>query len=235
MARPTANQPAGPQRAAGVEPPQLTLLNLFPTPLVIATMPNAEALNAELKSIILARERVSESVQRSNQGGWQSSWDLHEWGGAPMQKVLAFGRAVADEVTVDRAGKRHDLAWRVNCWANINRHGHGNQFHTHPGALWSATYYVDDGGVGADPSLGGEFEVQDPRGSFARPLAKPRRRHRRSSHGAASARGRSVVAGSSSGLGRSPDGASQISTGGEAGGAPPRRRPEGSRSGAHNT
>jgi uncharacterized protein (TIGR02466 family) len=164
MARPTAGHPAGPQGAAGVGVPQLTLLNLFATPLVIATLPDAEALNAELKRIILAREAASESVQRSNHGGWQSSWDLHQWGGAPMQKVLSFARSIADEVTVDRAGKRHELAWRINSWANVNRHGHGNQFHTHPGALWSATYYVDDGGVGADPSLGGEFEIQDPRG-----------------------------------------------------------------------
>lgn len=163
MARPTA-PPAGPQSAAGGDPPQLTQLRLFSTPLIIATMPDAAALNAELKRIILAREASSESVQRSNHGGWQSSWDLHQWGGAPMQKVLAFGRAIAEQVTVDRAGRRHDLPWSVNCWANVNRHGHGNQFHTHPGALWSATYYVDDGGVGSDPSLGGEFEIQDPRG-----------------------------------------------------------------------
>ena len=127
-------------------------------------MPDAAALNAELKSIILAREAANESVQRSNHGGWQSSWDLHEWGGAPMQKVLAFGRAIAEQVTVDRAGQRHDLRWSVNCWANVNRQGHGNQFHTHPGAFWSATYYVDDGGIGTDTSLGGEFEIQDPRG-----------------------------------------------------------------------
>ena len=32
------------------------------------------------------------------------------------------------------------------------------------GAFWSATYYVRDGGVADDPSLGGEFEIQDPRG-----------------------------------------------------------------------
>jgi len=164
MARPTAGQPAGPQGAAAGETRQLTLVNVFPTPLVVATMPDAEALNAELRSIILAREAASESVQRSNQGGWQSTWDLHQWGGAPMQKLLAFARGIADEVTVDREGKHHDLTWRVNCWANVNRHGHGNQFHTHPGALWSASYYVDDGGIGADPSLGGEFEIQDPRG-----------------------------------------------------------------------
>jgi uncharacterized protein (TIGR02466 family) len=154
----------GPQGAAGVGAPQLTLLNLFPTPLVIATMPDAEALNAELRRVILAREAANESVQRSNQGGWQSTWDLHQWGGAPFQKLLGFFRAIADEITVDRAGQRHELAWRVNCWANVNRHGHGNQFHTHPGALWSASYYVDDGGVGTDPALGGEFEIQDPRG-----------------------------------------------------------------------
>jgi uncharacterized protein (TIGR02466 family) len=154
----------GPQGAAGADAPQLTLLNLFPTPLVIATLPDAEALNVELKRIIFAREAAGESVQRSNHGGWQSSWDLHQWGGAPMHSVVAFVRAIVEHMTVDRAGKRHELAWRINAWANVNRQGHGNQFHTHPGALWSATYYVDDGGVGADPSLGGEFEIQDPRG-----------------------------------------------------------------------
>ena len=159
MGRPTA-----PQAAAGGDSPQLTVLNLFSTPVVIAAMPDAVTLNAELKTIILAREASSESVERSNHGGWQSTWDLHQWGGAPMQKVLAFGRAIASEVTVDRMGKRQPISWRINCWANVNRHGHGNQFHTHPGALWSASYYVDDGGVGADSSLGGEFEIQDPRG-----------------------------------------------------------------------
>jgi uncharacterized protein (TIGR02466 family) len=164
MARPTAGHPVGPQGTAGGEAPQLTLLHLFPTPLVIATLPDAELLNPELKRIILAREAVSESVQRSNHGGWQSTWDLHEWGGPPMQKVLGFARGIVDEVTVDRQGKRHPLAWRVNSWANINRHGHGNQFHTHPGAFWSVSYYVDDGGIGGDASLGGEFEIQDPRG-----------------------------------------------------------------------
>lgn len=156
--------PARPQGPASGDRPPLTLLNLFPTPLVIATMPDADAVNAELKRIILAREAANESVQRSNQGGWQSSWDFHQWGGAPAHKVLGFVRAVVDEVTVDRSGQHHAITWRINSWANVNRHGHGNQFHTHPGALWSATYYVDDGGIGADPSLGGEFEVQDPRG-----------------------------------------------------------------------
>lgn len=143
---------------------QVEVLKLFPTPIVVATMSDAEPLNAELKRIILAREATSESVARSNRGGWQSTWDMHEWGGEAMRKVLSFARAIVDDATVDRAGNRRNLTWRINCWANVSRTGHGNQFHTHPGALWSVVYYVDDGGVCADPSLGGEFEVLDPRG-----------------------------------------------------------------------
>jgi uncharacterized protein (TIGR02466 family) len=144
--------------------PELTIVNLFPTPILVATIPDAESLNVELKRIILAREAERETVERSNQGGWQSSWDLHQWGGAPVQRVLGFARSVIDEATVDRAGNHRQIDWRFNCWANVNRSGHGNQFHTHPGAFWSASYYVEDGGIGSDASLGGEFEVQDPRG-----------------------------------------------------------------------
>ena len=143
---------------------QVEVLKFFPTPVVVATIPDAETLNADLKRIILERERTHESVERSNRGGWQSSWDLHEWGGEPIKKVLAFARAVVDDATVDRTGKHPQIAWRINCWANVNRSGHGNQFHTHPGALWSVSYYVDDGGISVDPSLGGEFEILDPRG-----------------------------------------------------------------------
>jgi uncharacterized protein (TIGR02466 family) len=153
----------GPQSAPEIDA-QITRLNLFATPLLIATLPEAEATNTELKRVILAREAASESGQRSKHGGWQSPWDMQQWGGAPMQRVLGFVRAIVEQLTVDRAGNRHEIAWRVNCRANVNRQGHSNQFHTHPGALWSATYLVDDGDAGANPSLGGEFEVQDPRG-----------------------------------------------------------------------
>jgi len=40
----------------------------------------------------------------------------------------------------------------------VNRSGHGNEYHSHPGSYWSGVYYVDDGGIAADPSLGGELE-----------------------------------------------------------------------------
>lgn len=152
-----------PQSASRIDA-QITRLNLFATPLLIATLPEPETTNTELKRAILTREAASESAQRSKHSGWQSPWDMQQWGGAPLQRVLGFVRAIVEELTVDRAGNRHEIAWRISCRANVLRHGHSNQFHTHPGALWSAVYLVDDGGAGADSSLGGEFEVQDPRG-----------------------------------------------------------------------
>ena len=53
-------------------------------------------------------------------------------------------------------------------WANVNGPGDANICHYHPGAFWSGAYYVEDGGCATDPTLGGEFEMLDPRGRGAR-------------------------------------------------------------------
>jgi uncharacterized protein (TIGR02466 family) len=137
---------------------------LFATPVAFAPLPNAEAVNTALRRTILERAETHPSTAHSNLGGWQSSWDLPEWGGEEATFLLSFARQLADKFTADRTGKPAPQDWRMNAWANINRNGHGNEFHTHPGCMWSAVYYVDDGGAAEDPSLGGEFEIQDPRG-----------------------------------------------------------------------
>ena len=59
----------------------VNIQNLFPMPVGVAILPNAGALNLELGKLILARERTQESCSHSNLGGWQSSWDIAEWGG----------------------------------------------------------------------------------------------------------------------------------------------------------
>ena len=137
---------------------------VFPTPVVEWLIPEAAGLNAELKRLILEREKSDEGTQHSNLGGWQSDWEFEIWGGAPVRTLLDAARGVAAQITCDRAGRPVPVNWVTNSWANVNRAGNGNEFHTHPGAYWSASYYVDDGGIGDDPSLGGEFEIQDPRG-----------------------------------------------------------------------
>jgi uncharacterized protein (TIGR02466 family) len=145
-------------------PGEIELRRYFPTPVASSELPDAAALNRVLAPLILARAVATPGTQHSNLGGWQSSWDFADWGGAEGKRVLDAAKALADTLTCDRHGQPVSIAWRLNSWANVNRSGHGNEFHTHPGSFWSGTYYVDDGGIGADPSLGGEFEIQDPRG-----------------------------------------------------------------------
>jgi uncharacterized protein (TIGR02466 family) len=159
---------------------ELDILSLFVTVIALFDVPDAVSLNAQLRRVIEQRERTHPAGRvRSNLGGWQSSDDMETWGGTAAIKLLAFARNVANRMTTDREGnpgrgphpEHFAVTWRANLWANINRKGEGNAFHSHPGAFWSGVYYVDDGGIDADPSLGGELEFMDPRGPLPLMLA----------------------------------------------------------------
>jgi uncharacterized protein (TIGR02466 family) len=139
-------------------------VSLFSTPVVISDLPGAAALNADLRAVIVHRETTHPGTAHSNLGGWQSDWDMDRWGGAAAIKLLAIGRNTANRATTDRQGNPVAPTWKANMWANVNRSGHGNEFHSHPGSFWSGVYYVDDGGIDGDPALGGELEFMDPRG-----------------------------------------------------------------------
>ena len=154
-----ASVPGAPPQAAPAQ-----VRNLFPTPVAVLSVPGFERINAALEARIFAREREVASVHHSNWGGWQSPHDFSDWCGPEGEAVLEIAQNLARSLTCDRQGRQVDLRWRLNAWANVNRQGQGNEFHTHPGAYWSATYYVRDGGTAENPKVGGEFEIQDPRG-----------------------------------------------------------------------
>ena len=156
--------PASGPGATEAAQPQVELRTYFPTPVAVVTLPDAPALNAALRTAVLAREQTEPSTAHSNLGGWQSDWMMESWGGPALVTVLNTARALATRLTADRTGRAVKIAWKTNAWANVNRSGHGNEFHTHPGSYWSGTYYVDDGGIADNPDLGGAFELQDPRG-----------------------------------------------------------------------
>lgn len=140
------------------------LRSYFATPVAVVQLPDATEINADIRPAVLAREQSTEGVQHSNLGGWQSDTGFEDWGGAGGKRMLTAARQLATKMTANRAGQPIRLNWKMNAWANVNRKGHGNEFHTHPGCYWSGTYYVDDGGVDANNELGGAFEMQDPRG-----------------------------------------------------------------------
>lgn len=144
--------------------PGIEVRSYFPTPVVVARVPLAADDNTRLREAVLAREKTHPGVRHSNLMGWQSADDFSQWGGAEGEKLLGFAKALADRLAGDRAGNRVAVPWFVNAWANVNRRGHANDFHAHPGAVFSGCYYVDDGGIADDPALDGALQIGDPRG-----------------------------------------------------------------------
>jgi uncharacterized protein (TIGR02466 family) len=143
---------------------EIAVKGLFATPVAAVEVPGATALNTELERVILERRAQTPSVQASNAGGWHSDRDIVAWGGPAVTTVLDLARSAATQLTADRHGNRVQPAWTVQAWANVNGPGDGNICHYHPGSFWSGTYYVADGGCATDPTLGGAFEMLDPRG-----------------------------------------------------------------------
>ena len=142
----------------------IAVRGLFATPVAAIVLPDSAPRNAALREAILGRRAHSASVQASNAGGWHSDRDIAEWGGPAVRGVLDMARSVATKLTADRDGRPVAPDWHTVAWANVNGPGDSNICHYHPGAYWSGTYYVDDGGCADDPALGGEFEMLDPRG-----------------------------------------------------------------------
>jgi uncharacterized protein (TIGR02466 family) len=143
---------------------EVEVKGLFATPVAAIMLPDAPARNAELTEIILRRRAEHPTLGASNIGGWHSTRDLPEWGGKRVQEVLAAAQSVATQMTADRDGNPVKPDWKIEAWANVNGPGGSNACHYHPGSFWSGSYYVADGGCADDASLGGEFEMFDPRG-----------------------------------------------------------------------
>ena len=135
------------------------LENIFSTPLFSHTLRNADALNAELRDLILERERTTPSTAKSNIGGWQSDADFLRWGGDAVAALAQYLATATDVATarlplVDRSRK---LQFELTAWAAVNRKGHYNTSHVHPFATWSGVYYVDPGDD-LDTGLGAVLE-----------------------------------------------------------------------------
>ncbi len=145
-------------------PVDIHLQGLFSTPVAAIMLPGFEERNAALTEVILTRRQTHPSITASNLGGWHSSRDMAAWGGPHVQDLLTKARSAVNQLTTDRKGNPVKPDWVVEAWANVNGPNSSNAAHYHPGSFWSASYYVADGGCADDPSLGGEFEMLDPRG-----------------------------------------------------------------------
>lgn len=144
---------------------QPQLAGVFETPVIIEEIAQAERLNTALKTAILERQHEDEGLRISNIGGWHSDTKMLDWGGEAARALSGRIIALADKFTKDikaGGGRRH--VWAPEMWANVSPPGSSNRHHCHPGAYWSAVYYVEDGYAGSsDRKLGGELVLFDPR------------------------------------------------------------------------
>ena len=141
------------------------IAELFETPLLHVPIAQAAAIDAPLRELIRRRRRSHPAADPAFPAEWHSDRDMLAWGGDVALLLLDGITALADAYTADVG--RQDLrryAWAPEMWASARWRGAAGPHRCHPGAFWTAIYYIDDGYAGAtDQSLGGELEFEDPR------------------------------------------------------------------------
>jgi uncharacterized protein (TIGR02466 family) len=139
----------------------------FGTPIIAYPWPDSDALNAALKALILAKEKESSGMTRSNVGGWHSGTEFFTWDAecirALFSRIQQLTIALTRSITLTPEGPRK-FNYRLDGWANVNRRGSYNTVHNHPNCLWSGVYYVSPGlpDAAAGPQ-NGKLELLDPR------------------------------------------------------------------------
>ena len=143
---------------------ELEVTPAFPTLIGRMWIPDADAMNRDLRALILAEEGQYASLGRSNVGGWHSRPDflnrpdpsapaLTQW------LTWALRRIIAATSGPDAFQGRLS----ISAWAVICRAGAYHAPHSHPDSAWSGVYYVDPGADTPDRPLSGILEFLDPR------------------------------------------------------------------------
>jgi len=142
----------------------LDLIRAFPTLIGRWLVPDAEAMNDDLRELILSEEREYSSLGRSNIGGWHSQTDFLNRR-EPAVEALAtwITWAVNRMIDATTAPGSFKGTISVSAWATICRAGAYHAPHSHPDSAWSGVYYVDAGSNATDRSLSGVLEFIDPR------------------------------------------------------------------------
>lgn len=135
--------------------PKPQIRAMFATPVAIHFLPVA----AEANSVL--RPRIAEKLN----GASGSEAGFENWGGGEAETLFRMIREVADGMTATRTGGRVDMAWKVAATAQRIMPGESAPAAARPTAVWSGVYLADDGYQKSDDeSMGGEYELADPRG-----------------------------------------------------------------------
>ncbi len=142
----------------------LDLIRAFPTLIGRWLVPDAEAMNDDLRTLILSEERKYPSLGRSNIGGWHSQTDFLDRPEPAVEALATWITWAANrmvDATAGPGGFKGTMS--VSGWATICRAGAYHAPHSHPDSAWSGVYYVDAGTEHIDRPTSGMLEFLDPR------------------------------------------------------------------------
>jgi uncharacterized protein (TIGR02466 family) len=137
----------------------------FACPFVETDLPRCEALNAELKALVLAREAAGEAYRnpatsmRINPGLFESEFTFFASPEPCVQTLREFcwgalSRAIA-QLNGYSAEQMARLEIMSHTWFHVTRKGGYFGLHNHPMASWSGVYCIDPGdGDGGHPESG---------------------------------------------------------------------------------
>ncbi len=145
-------------------------IELFPSPIFRYVWEGSDALNEQLRAVILEEEKKSPGLLTSNAGGWHSEKHLEKWEHPCIRELLSRVITLTLEAVPPTLGLSPCpveilSGWIIQAWANVNRAGHFNKYHHHIRNmnLWSGVYYVDAGDRDGRRSelLGGQIIFAD--------------------------------------------------------------------------
>ena len=141
----------------------LNITQAFPTPIGRIQLPDAEAMNEALQSLILAEEVQYPSIGRSNIRGWHSRSDFLHWPDESVVALTAWIKWALRKMICATTGQHFVGGVSLCAWATVSRAGAYHAPHSHPDSAWSGVYYVNRGDNCPEQPLSGMLEFLDPR------------------------------------------------------------------------
>lgn len=145
---------------------------MFAVPFGQDRHPEAETLNAELKTLLLARENQGARYAnpapslKQQQGVFESDFNLFAWPEACIQQLRQFCWGALGRMIQESNGYSAEEMQRLqifsHTWFHVTRHGGFTILHTHPMASWSGVYCVDPGQTPEDRPESGVLRFHNP-------------------------------------------------------------------------
>lgn len=137
----------------------------FPTPLLVHRWEGCEAVNEELRDLILKTEGLPDLDLDNLVGGWATKKDFFSRDAGCVRELWRHIEALVATLVkgTSKLSAEDSAHFGFEAWANVMRQEGFHRPHTHHNCYWSGVYYVSLGEPDTDISLNGWIELFDPR------------------------------------------------------------------------